>query len=802
MRFLDFARNDNYNMIKVKFIISILFIVIVGLFSYQFILHGKLPIPSDTIIGLYHPFRDLYAKEFPNGIPYKNFLITDPVRQQYPWRFFAISVEKMGQLPLWNPYNFGGTPLLANFQTAAFYPLNILLFIFPFAIGWSILILLQPIFAGIFLYFYLRNLRLSALSSFFGGVVFAFCGFSTAWLEWGIIGNTALWLPLVLLSIDKLFYSSLGGSRSNRETKQSPREKNHEIASAISLKALWLRNDVKIWFVIFILSLVFSFFAGHIQIFFYLVILSFLYFLARWIQFGEKKNILILFSLLIFCFLLLTCIQWLPTVQFILQSARNADQLNAWQQSGWFIPWQHLIQFVAPDFFGNPATLNYWGTWNYGELVGYVGIAPLIFALFGMFFRKDRKTLFFGTIFFLSLIFALPTIFAQLPFIWNLPFLSTSQPTRLLFLTDFSLSILASLGFDYYFREEKKLKIFYPVLFIGLVFAILWFYVLKGFTYTIPISPANLSVAKHNLLFPTILFFISACLLVFYSWIARGKYMSRRLPYIVGSLFILIVLFDLLRFSWKFNPFTDPNYLFPQTQALAYLQKQPGQYRIMETDSQILPPNFSVMYHLQDLSGYDPLYLQRYGELMVAIGRNKPDIHTPFGFNRIITPTSVDSRLIDLSGVKYILSLSDLHDAKLQKVFTEGQTRVYENTKAFPRAFLVTNIKTVTDKQEAIAALFDPKTNLHNTAIVEGWDSSKKNFTNGSASITNYQANLVSITTKSSDGSFLVLTDTFYPTWQVTVDGKESHIYRTDYNFRGVYIPKGKHEIIFSEQLF
>ena len=84
-----------------------------------------MPIPSDTIIGLYHPFRDLFAKQYPNGVPYKNYLITDPVRQEYPWRYLEVSIENIGQLPLWNPYTFGGSPLLANFQSAVFYPFNI-----------------------------------------------------------------------------------------------------------------------------------------------------------------------------------------------------------------------------------------------------------------------------------------------------------------------------------------------------------------------------------------------------------------------------------------------------------------------------------------------------------------------------------------------------------------------------------------------------------------------------------------------------------------------------------------------------
>src|SRR5258708_35886730 len=99
----------------------LLLLIAVLLFFKPFFIDGRLPIPADTIVGLYHPFRDLYAKEYTNGIPYKNFLITDPVRQQYPWRLLAIEQMKKGELPLWNPYSMAGTPLAGSLQSAAFY---------------------------------------------------------------------------------------------------------------------------------------------------------------------------------------------------------------------------------------------------------------------------------------------------------------------------------------------------------------------------------------------------------------------------------------------------------------------------------------------------------------------------------------------------------------------------------------------------------------------------------------------------------------------------------------------------------
>ena len=76
-------------------------------FFLPFFTTDKIPVPADTIVGLYHPYRDLYVKDYPNGIPYKNFLITDPVRQTYIWKELAMDILTRGQLPTWNPYEIG-----------------------------------------------------------------------------------------------------------------------------------------------------------------------------------------------------------------------------------------------------------------------------------------------------------------------------------------------------------------------------------------------------------------------------------------------------------------------------------------------------------------------------------------------------------------------------------------------------------------------------------------------------------------------------------------------------------------------
>lgn len=741
-------------------------VVVVLLFFWQFIFKGLLPIPSDTIIGLYHPFRDLYSKEYPNGIPFKNFLITDPVRQQYPWRELSMEAIKRFEFPLWNPYNFSGAPLLANFQSAVFYPLNFLFLILPFSFAWSLLILLEPLLSAIFLFLYLKNLKLNIWASLLGAITFAFSGFSIAWLEWGTVLHVALWLPLILLSIDKLFTA---------------------------------KSNNLFWSIVFIFSLTSSFFAGHLQTFFYIFMLTIGYFLIRWVQCGKKRQTFLLFIILNTLFIILTSVQWIPTLQLILFSARDIDQVR-WGEGGWFIPFQHLIQFVAPDFFGNPATLNYWGIWNYGEFIGYIGIIPLIFAFFALFFRHDKKTLFYGILFFLSLLFVLPTFFAKIPYLLNIPLISTTQPTRLLFLTDFSLAVLTALGFDYLIKN-RTWKIFYPVIFIGTIFTLFWLFILIGNRIFHSISFENLLVTKQNLYLPSALFIAGIILILFY--LKTSKPFTTT---IIRIIIVGLVVFDLFRFGWKFTPFTKKEYLFPSTKTIEFLQKNIGQYRLMTTDSRILPPNFSTIYKLQSIDGYDPLYIRRYGEIIAASERSKPDVLPPFGFNRIITPHNYNAIIIDLLGVKYILSLNELKSRKLVKVFQEGETRVYENKDVLPKAFFVDNVIFTVNKEETIKTMFNEDFDFKHLAVIEDQSLYKQVEKPmipviGDVDIVQYLENKIIIRTKSNRDVWLILTDSYYPSWRAKIDNFSINIYKTDYNFRGIYVPKGNHVIEFYSTL-
>lgn len=751
------------------------------LFFYQYIFFGKVPIPADTIIGLYHPYRDLYAKTFPNGIVFKNFLLTDPVRQQYIWRELSINELKKGQLPLWNPYAAAGTPLLANFQSAALYPFNSILFLLPFVHGWSLLVLLQPVLSGLFLYFYLRFLKIDSFAAVFGAFVFAFCGFQISWLEWNTLGHVALWLPLILLAIEQLL-------------------------KKISWK----------WIGILLFAQISQILAGHLQILFYSLLISNLYIVIRIFErakktTNQKRSFWKVYSKIYLPFFFIGCgvaaitaIQWLPTMQFILLSARGVDQAD-WTKPGWFIPWEHLLQFFIPDFFGNPATLNYWGTWNYAEFNGYIGITPLIFSFLAIFFRYDKKTFFFGTVFFLSLLFALPNLLSQIPFHLKIPFLSSAQPTRLLFITDFSLAVLSALGFDYFLKKKKKIL---PVLgIIACLYLFVFLLLSFGKSFFSESISSNFFVAKRNMVIPVLLFLFGGgiCILLL-------RIHNRRWQKILISLLLLLTCIDLFRFGLKFTSFSSQVYVFPGTKATDFLQSNQENYRMMATSSEIFPPNFSAIYRLQSIDGYDPLYSLRYGELIAASERDVPNIDPPFGFNRIITPHNVDASFIDLLGVKYIMSFTDLPLPRFKKVFQEGKTKIFENTTVSPRAFFVTSIVAVQDKKSAIQEMFRKRNDLQTTAIIED-DKNTYQFVNkrlsvGSITAIRYTANSITVEIENKGDGFLVLTDTYYPTWKVRYRTKDNtvftngKIYQTDFNLRGVFIPADTHKIEFYNSLF
>ncbi len=734
-----------------RFLLSILpigaFVLVVAVFFWQLFL-GKLPIPADSLVGLYHPWRDYYASDYPRGVPFKNFLITDPVRQQIPWRKLAVESWKHGEIPWWNPYTFSGSPLAGNIQAGVFYPLNVLFIFFPFSVAWTILIVLQPLLGGILLYIFLTRMAIHPWAAFLGAVSWSFSGFSVSWLTWGTIVQTAIWLPLILMGIDDLVAGK------------------------------------KLWFISIFVGITMTFLAGHIQVALYVYLLSLAYFLARGTEAIRRlKAMPWKFVMLMGILLTVTAAQWVPFIESVTRSART--QGTGWHEAGFFLPWKHLSGFFAPDFFGNPATLNYWGTWNWAEFAGYIGTIPLLFALIASIpFWKEGKFWVWTAL--ISLLFSLPTIVAKLPYQTNIPVISSLQPTRLMILIDFALAVLSSIGFSGFLKKSLRVK--FPLLAMAGVYVILWIVVFVLMKQKSPEAISHALVARRNLILPTALFSIGAL----------GIYVSsrlRQLRKVVVFLLIAISVGDLLRFAWKFTPFTPSDYLFPETSVIRFLKNQTGPFRVMSLDDRILPPNASSYFGIETTEGYDPLYSSAYETFFAAMTRADMSIAKPYGFNRILTSKNIDSPLLPFLNVKYVLTLEEVSRPYLVKVYQEGETRVYEYKKSLDRVGFAERVISVQDPQEALRALAQSEAGT--LAIVDKTVSLLPvplRLGEGTR-ITSYTPNSIEIKTMASNPRLLVIYNSYHPSWIATIDNKEAPVVKTDGIFMGVVVPAGTHTV-------
>lgn len=748
-------------------------ILVSFLFSWEFIFKDLIPIPADIIVGIYHPWRDHIWNGMVSGVPFKNGHISDIVSIIYPWRLLGMDLIRNGQFPLWDPYSLGGSPLLANFQSGVLYPLNILFLFFSNINAWSLYIIIQPLLASVFCYLYLRNLKITNFSSMVGSIIFAFSGTMMVWWEYGIIGHTVLWLPLILLSIDKIF-----------------------------------EGKISKYFFIGIFSVFMSILAGYPQITFYVLLTAGFYGIFRFsggFRFGDKKQAL---KYLITTFILLLLgILWssvllVPGIELWVNSIRQTDPTTGAFNNG-IIPLQHLITFLIPDFFGNSSTLNYWGWAGYSESAGYIGLFGLILSLIGLFTRgyaKNGFINFYKILLIISILFIYNNPIAQLPHALNLPGLGKATSNRGLFLLDFSLAVLTAFGLDIFLQKFGKRKSLFFAVLTSLILGLTWVFVIFFARIIIKDETiiANLQVAKRNMILPSILMGL------FIAVSFTNLFFQDKLKKIICLTIFVILVFDLFRFGWKYNSFSSRSYLFPETNVTNYLKDNLGLSRF----AGLIPQSMWMPYQIQSPAGYEPMMIRRYSEFANNINEEKPRIESG---SRWVSVNNFSSPLVDLMGLKYALHLPialggsfDKNKFDKNKYILEyqfGRSQIYRNPDSLPKAFIVHDYKVENNDYKIMEYLVNKKINMNNTVILEETPPFQPDPQslpdNVEINEALYYLNNYSITTNSQNDGLLFISDVYYPGWKAYLDGQPAKIYRSDYTFRSVYLPAGQHVVKF-----
>lgn len=762
---------------KAKEIIKAVFIFVAlsSVFFYKAVFFDKVPFPGDLLVSEYNPWRTYsYSGYLPSTFPSK-LQYSDVLRQMYPWRALVNLSFKEFKLPFWNPYSFSGTPLLANFQSAAFYPLNILYLMFPQEKAWLILIFLQIPLAGIFCFLFARKIGLGVVGGLFSSIAYSLSLFMSVFLEYGVIGHTILWLPLSLYLAEIL----------------------------IEKLRLWLM-------LLFSLTILLSFSAGHLQIFaFSLIFISaYIFFRIQYLTWEKKKKIFYLssFSLLILLPVGISSFQLFPAFELIGLSARISHSYKSMIENLLIQPYQ-LILFFSPDFFGNPTTRSYLLSDSYPGNALYIGLIPFIFALFSFFLKRKN---YFVRFFFLLVLFLL-LFLVRLPvlekfYLLSIPFFSTGSPSNAIFLLSFSLSILSGFGIEHWYKDKILQSKIYKIAFLaGSVFLLYWVSVLvfKNFA------------SVRNFAYSTLLFLIFVFLLTLSSLFERRKK-------IILFIIFVVTVFDLFYFFQKFNPFVEKELIFPKNPIFSFLQEKSGINRFWGYGSAYVEANTASFNQLFSADGYDPLYPRRYGEFIQASKDGK--INTNFtnqtrsdaqifgGFGEKDLPENYFRlKVLDLLGVRFILdkiengsTQNTFPESRFRKVYEEGSWKIFENQQALPRVFLAQNYKIFQDSQEFerifFAKDFDPSKTILLEEPISDFEFAKatsKEREDDKVVVVSYASDKIVLQSNAAGDRLLFLSDTYYPGWKAFVDNRQTKIYRSNYAFRAVALPKGIHRIVF-----
>ena len=722
-------------------ILAITLVVVV--FFWKFFLKGLIPIPADMVVGAYFPWLD-YKWGYEIGVPVKNPITSDVVSVIYPLRSYAVDLIKRGELPLWNPLMFGGYPLLANFQVALFSPTFLLYLLLPKLSAWTGQVVLQPFLAALFSYLFLRHLKVSKFASAMGGLIYAFSGFNIIWLEWNAHALTAAWIPLILLLTSKFI------------------------------------KEAKIkWGVFLSVAVASQIFSGYPQLFIYTLLSIFLY-LVVVLRRELTWKILFRLSLFILLGLSLTAIQTLPALELLINSQRVQEILS---YDLTYLPWQNLISFLAPDYFGNHATGNFWGMGNYTNNIGYAGAVSLILASIGYFnFRKKREAVFLGLLLVFSLLFSLP-------FVWTKIFSGAYSMTRILVLANLAVAFLAAFGLEALFKKVRGLDI------STALFYFLTLIIIAAFSFITWQSSAddNYLVGLRNLAFPA--FFVGLTIVI----LAVGVKVKKLVKLSVVMVGLLAVS-ELFRFGWKYTPFSRRDLVFPETPVISFLKSQEAPFRFLSEN--VIPMNMWVPYGLESPSGYDAVYPFTWSKYLGVA--NKSDKNAP-SLGRYAVVENYASPLIDMANNRYLLVLSkgakelELEESGYKKVFEDKSVSVYENSGAFDRALLAFDWIVQKEQEKVFERLLDPTFALSRVLILEKDPGlrPKEILPMGDVSYRKYSPRESVLKTRANKDSLLFVSEVWYPGWEAFVDGNKTEILRANSTFRAVKVPEGEHEVGF-----
>lgn len=663
-----------------------------------------------------------------------SFTTIDITTQFTPWSSYAVERIHDGELPLWNPYMYGGTSFIADPQNVLFYPVRWL------TIGWlafdsniansDILFALENemvfhVFLGtLFMYAYLRR-HTSPAASLCGALVWGFGGYMTSYPAAQLpILETAVWIPLILFSIDRI-----------RGT-----------------------DDIIRWRWVLVSGCVYglSILAGHTQT-------SMLtgYFALSYIVYvlwGQHlRTVIPVIGLFALVAIGLSAIQILPTAEFQLQTTRTDFSIEhkgtgfAWHEIG-MVLFPHVLGDWAPLYVGI-ITLGLVGVAIWRERVGYwVGVSVVAFVLaFG-----QRTVLY-------SLFYLLVPGFSFF----------RSQERAVVILT-VAVSVMVAHGVNALLEREwgpvqrryllGGWSIF--IIMLGLFTAIFWM--------QRPGKPADSieSLGAQSSMFSLLLALGS--LFVFIQLLRRG----RPAQWLVAALLI----FDLFSINMN-NPFNfdrvpvdqqliEPEYIATIRDNTLAGQTVDGQRGIGFSNG--------ALYRVRDIYGTGSLRLKAFEFYLYQL---PPERRWELLGVQVVTSGEDD---LPVPNTWLGQGRDELGEFYIYRI---------DNQRAF--ALLYYDSEQVSSPETAWDKVADPAFPLRETVILEeGLPQDLSREGTGQINLLTFEPEYIELRAETDSPAVASFVLPYVTGWQATVDGEEVEALRTFGGLTGVYLDPGQHRIV------
>ena len=660
-----------------------------------------------------------------------------------------------GSIPLWNPYQAAGRPLLAVPLTAVFYPGSLLYLLLPTPVAIEAISYVHLTAAGIFTYAFARTLEVSRSGAVGSGVALMLSGFCVSTATWHPVGISAIaWLPLALFATEKLL------------RRPGPMEVALlAFAVAMGLLAGW----TQIW--VYSMYSV-AFYAGTSL-------------LLR--DLGDRRQrvrVSVALAVAVTLGIGLTAIQLLPSNELRLSSVRSSGVSLSLAMPDGFLSISQLLERLVSgqlptDLFGWPMV--------------YIGIAPwILLPVAALATHRRAQTLCFGIMCALGLAVTVSESIVET--IRWLPTISSFRfQSRVLVISTFSAAILFGFAIDTLARGMPRNRAWLlggTVVLIALALQV-----------TVPFGPRG-----------SVLLWASAALALVGLFATRSA-----LRVAASSAIVALLALDLFTapVDEKRRPIHVPSIVEGARGVYDYVREHQEYGRTLMATTH--PWDLEIIRlrttgeRIYALTDYSQLTTERTAQFFDRAFGRADDPSTTGGYFRI-SPESPNLRMLDLLSFRFLVGRSSPAVKLLSSLNQDGPSWrpvyresgpnpiwVFEHPRPLPRAYVSFRAVRARDGDEALDAISAPDFKPRQTVVVEGLATDLFSAAQAiqPAKITLFSPDEVVVEVDTTAPGILVLTDTYYPGWRAEVAGEEVEIVRANYLLRGIELPAGNHQVTF-----